>query len=65
MIPLHLALIRGGMAKRPLRCAILVVQKHADRRKARNGDDDSCSSDGENEEELMDVESDAAIRTTH
>ena len=53
------------MAKPPLRCAILFVQKHADRRKARSGDDDSCSSDGENDEELMGVESDVAIRATH
>ena len=33
MIPLHLARIRGGMANPPLRCAVLVVQKHADRKK--------------------------------
>ena len=58
MIPLYLARIRGGMVKQPLRCAILFVQKHADRRK-------ESSSDGEKEEELMDVESDAAVRTTH
>ena len=32
--------------------------------KTRNGDH-SCSSDGEKEEELMGVESDAAIRTPH
>ena len=34
------------------------------KRKPRNGDH-SCSSDGEKEEELMSVESDAAVRTTH
>ena len=33
-------------------------------KKPRNGDD-SSSSDGEKEEEIMGVESDAAIRTTH
>ena len=32
MIPLHLAWIRGGMAKPPLRCAML-VQEHAYRKK--------------------------------
>ena len=66
MIPLHLARIRGGMANPPLRCAILFVQKHADekKKKRRNGDH-SCPSDGEKEEELMGVESDGAIRTTH
>ena len=34
------------------------------KKKTRNGDD-SCPSNGEKEEELMGVESDAAIRTTH
>ena len=48
MIPLHLALISGGMVKPPLRYAILFVQK------PRNGDN-SYSSDGKKEEELMGV----------
>ena len=30
MIPLHLARIRGGLAKEPFRCAMLFVQEHAD-----------------------------------
>ena len=53
------------MAKPPLRGAMLYVQEHADteEKEPRNGDD-SCSSDGVKEEELMVVKSDAAIRTT-
>ena len=65
MIPLHLARIRRGRANPPLRWAIVFVQKHADKRKKSRNGDHSCPSDGEKEEELMGVESDAAIRTTH
>ena len=66
MIPLAPCADKGGYCKSTTSvCDTLCSEAHADRRKkARNGDH-SCSSDGEKEEELMDMRSDAAIRTTH
>ena len=46
-------------------CDTLRSEARGRKEKKRRNGDHSCSSDGEKEEGLMGVESDAAIRTTH
>ena len=46
-------------------CDSLCLEARGQKKKKTRNGDHSCSSDGEKEEKLMGVESDAAIRTTH